>query len=136
MKYQKEFEEKLYGQPVLDEWPEVDPDTGKYYDIEAQMLYAGFVAGIESGVKKKEPTLLELVHEWRKSDISDEELLNNISSKLNKESYPFRPMDILPLFGVINIDVLYIDGHIDTNINSENVDLKIQEFKGWRPSTT
>ena len=141
MKYQKELEEKLYGQPVLDEWPEVDPDTGKYYDIEAQMLYEGFVAGIESGVKKKEPTLLELVGEWRKSDISDEELLNKILIQADARQWAkidHRQLDssCLPRFKYI--DLMSDIGQISIRFNTEDHPIgtfeQMNRSTYWRPS--
>lgn len=133
MKYQKEFEERFFDIDDPD-YLGVNPDTGKYYDMDDQMLYEGFVAGIESGIKKEEPTLLGLVSEWRKSDITDEELLNNISNKLDEWNPVSEGVTKLPKY----IDILFDDGIVFYNYkvpaeNSGNSET-IKKYSYWRPS--
>lgn len=143
MKYQKEFEDQFYDEDCLNEFPEVDPKTGKYYDEEDRLLYAGFVAGIESGIKKKEPTLLELVGEWRKSDISDEELLNNIRKEIDSEEKPNGILISGETFHIKEnkdyikhrlVDLKYIHGAILHRRVSAFVNWDNENIIAWRPS--
>lgn len=140
MKYQKEFEERFID-AYDDDFQGVNPKTGRYYDPEDQALYEGFVAGIESGLKKKEPTLLELVGEWRKSDITDAILLNKISHELDK--FPWQLINHSQLTKCNLPDYKYIDladdiGRICTRYNVKDNPIttldRMRKMKHWRPS--
>lgn len=142
MRYQKEFEERFID-AYDDDFQGVNPKTGRYYDPEDQALYEGFVAGIESGIEKKEPTLLELVGEWRKSDISDEELLSKISEALilnkkldNLEVYEieFKPVTNRDFIRYRLVDLKYNNGNILERRVSASVNWSNTHLASWRPS--
>ena len=144
MRYRKEFEE-VFANDVdpLEDTFDINEKTGEYLDPYDQALYRGFVAGIESGIKKKEPTLLEQVKEWRNSNISDEELLNNIAENL--EAKPKEPnIDIKgkKYFQINNtgylkyryIDLYLINGSEILGVKSLEIGWNPIIISGWRPA--